>query len=165
MGLFGDNIGDKKVMKKPMYRISRDSKLRKGSYAKEKVEHVYHWCGNCIGQGYFSYIGEDGSFQERSGRQKCPTCDGIGKIWSQTPYDSEHRFIEKGIGGNVKIDLLNPVNPRKSRIVEPVSASILNAGCSRGHAWRLTHRGGDKKYPRGFFKCATCGETKTEENF
>lgn len=165
MGIFGANIGDKKIMKRPLYRIDKDSKLRKGRYSKEKLEHIYRWCGNCIGQGYFCNIHEDGSFHERPGRQKCPTCEGVGKIWSQTPLENKYRYSEQGIGGNVKIDLLNPRNPRKSRIVKPVASSILNSGCSRGHTWRLTHRGADKTYPRGHFKCSKCGMTKVEENY
>ena len=163
MGLFGANIGDKKIMKRPLYRIDSDSDLRRGSFATEKLEHIYHWCGNCTGQGYFCSIDERGKFGDKRRDQKCPTCEGIGKIWSATPYD-KYRYVEKGIGGNVKIDLLNPQDPRKSRVVEPVSASILNAGCTGGHSWKLSHRGVDKNYPRGHYKCTKCGATKVEEN-
>ncbi|MCF7988541.1 MAG: hypothetical protein K9L60_13380 [Methylovulum sp.] len=46
---------------------------------------------------------------------------------------------------------------------QPQPSSSTRKCNSNGHDWAFTHKGADKVYPRMWYKCRRCGETKVED--
>lgn len=145
MGLFGPSLGDIKNI--------------------DNQRHAYGWCIRCFGVGSEVTVGDNLSINKP--HKKCSNCSGKGKLWIGPIPDGELSSIYQDSGHFVsrRIYPFQKKTPKDNYSKAPIERSASGSHSNCSHSWSFSHKGADKSYPRGHYKCTRCGASGVEENF